>query len=62
VRPIAGKTMANVALVERDYPNLYKRFTALGPLMDKLGNGGKGIAWNTSHEVEGLRKLNGTVR
>ena len=59
--PIPGKTMANVALVERDYPNLYKRFTALGPLMDKLGNGGKGMSWETGHEVEGLRKLNGTV-
>jgi nitrate reductase alpha subunit len=61
IEPIPGKTMANVALVERDYPGLYKRFTALGPLMDKLGNGGKGIAWNTAHEVENLRKLNGTV-
>ncbi len=61
VLPIPGKTMANIALVERDYPNLYKRFTALGPLMDKLGNGGKGIAWNTEREVENLRKLNGTV-
>jgi len=59
--PIPGKTMANVALVERDYPNLYKRFTALGPLMDKLGNGGKGMSWETGHEVELLRKLNGTV-
>ena len=29
--------------------------------MDKLGNGGKGIAWNTEHEVELLGKLNGTV-
>ena len=35
---------------------LYKRFTALGPLMDKLGNGGKGITWNTEHEVEHLRR------
>ncbi|MFM5924668.1 MAG: nitrate reductase subunit alpha [Novosphingobium sp.] len=59
--PLPGKTMANVAVVERDYPNLYKRFTALGPLMDKLGNGGKGIGWNTAHEVENLRQLNGTV-
>ena len=50
-----------IAVVERDYPNLYKRFTALGPLMDKLGNGGKGISWNTEHEVELLGKLNGTV-
>ena len=61
VEPVPGKTMATVALVERDYPNLYKRFTALGPLMDKLGNGGKGIGWNTVTEVDNLRKLNGTV-
>jgi len=59
--PVPGATMASVAVVERDYPNLYKRFTALGPLMDKLGNGGKGIAWPTAQEVENLRKLNGTV-
>ncbi len=61
VEPVAGKTMPTVAVVERDYPNLFKRFTALGPLMDKLGNGGKGIAWNTEHEVELLGKLNGVV-
>jgi len=61
VDPIPGKTMATVALVERDYPNLYNRFTALGPLMEKVGNGGKGIGWNTNHEVDNLRKLNGTV-
>ena len=61
VEPLPGKTMPIVALVERDYPNLYKQFTALGPLMDKLGNGGKGISWNTEHEVELLGKLNGVV-
>ena len=48
-------------MVERDYPNLYKRFTSLGPLMAKLGNGGKGMSWNTEHEVELLKKLNGAV-
>ena len=46
--------MPSVTVVERDYPNVYKRFTAIGPLMAKLGNGGKGIAWNTEHEVEFL--------
>ena len=61
IEPIPGVTMANVALVERDYPGLYNRFTALGPLMEKLGNGGKGIGWNTDHEVDALRKLNGVV-
>ncbi|MFA7280852.1 MAG: nitrate reductase subunit alpha [Sterolibacterium sp.] len=59
---IPGKTAPAVAVVERDYPNVYKRFTALGPLMDKVGNGGKGIAWNTQEEVKGLRDLNGIVR
>jgi nitrate reductase alpha subunit len=48
-------------VVERDYPNLYRRYTALGPLMDKIGNGIKGIAWKTSHEVELLKALNGVV-
>ncbi len=59
--PIPGKTMPQIAVVERDYPNLYKRFTALGPLLTKLGNGGKGISWNTGHEVEALGRLNGVV-
>ena len=58
---IPGLTMPNFVVVERDYPNLYKKFTALGPLLDKLGNGGKGISWDTEHEVELLRKLNGVV-
>ena len=48
-------------MVERDYPNVYKRFTALGPLMDKAGNGGKGIGWNTQTEVRQLGELNGLV-
>jgi nitrate reductase / nitrite oxidoreductase, alpha subunit len=61
VEPIPGKTMPQVAAIERDYPNLYQRFTSLGPMMTKLGNGGKGIAWNTEHEVEFLGRLNGTV-
>jgi nitrate reductase alpha subunit len=61
VAPIPGKTMPQITVVERDYPNLYKQFTSLGPLMDKLGNGGKGMTWNTQHEVEFLRNLNGVV-
>jgi nitrate reductase alpha subunit len=61
VEPIPGKTMPQVTVVERDYPNLYKQFTALGPLMTKIGNGGKGISWNTEHEVDLLRALNGAV-
>jgi nitrate reductase / nitrite oxidoreductase, alpha subunit len=58
---VPGKTGPQMILVERDYPNTYKRFTALGPLMSKVGNGGKGITWNTADEVEALKALNGVV-
>jgi len=58
--PIPGRTMPAVAVVERDYPATYARFTSLGPLLEKLGNGGKGIGWNTQHEVQFLGQLNGT--
>ena len=58
---IPGKTAPQIGVVERDYPNVYKRFIALGPLMDKLGNGGKGIGWKTGTEVEQLGQLNGTT-
>lgn len=58
---IPGKTAPNYIAVERDYPNLYKRFTAVGPLMEKVGNGGKGIAWDTKTEVHHLQDLNGRV-
>jgi len=58
---IPGKTAPQISVVERDYPNLYRRFTALGSLMTKVGNGGKGLAWNTEHEVELLKQLNGEV-
>ncbi len=58
---IPGKTAPAYIAVERDYPNLYKRFTSLGPLMDKIGNGGKGISWDTKTEVHHLKALNGVV-
>ena len=53
-----GKTAPNIMVVERDYPNLYKKFTSVGPLLENMGNGGKGISWNTDEEVELLRQLN----
>ena len=61
-QPIPGKTMPSMVVVERDYPNLYKKFTSLGPLLDKLGNGGKGMSWDTKDEVEFLGNLNHRVR
>ncbi|MGV0998357.1 MAG: nitrate reductase subunit alpha [Fluviibacter sp.] len=59
---IPGKTMPNFVVVERNYQEIYEKFTSLGPLLDKLGNGGKGINWNTQHEVKLLGELNYKVR
>jgi len=55
---IPGKTAPHIMLVERDYPATWARFTSLGPLLDTLGNGGKGIGWNTEKEVDFLKQLN----
>ncbi|MFN3545846.1 MAG: nitrate reductase subunit alpha [Mesorhizobium sp.] len=56
---IPGKTAPAFIAVERDYPALYERFTSLGPKLDELGNGGKGISWNTLAEIDNLKALNG---
>ena len=56
---VPGKTAPNFVPVERDYAAVYDRFVALGPLLAKIGNGGKGISWNTEEEVERLGELNG---
>jgi len=62
IDPIPGRTMPAVSVVKRDYPHIFERFTALGSLMTDIGNGGKGIAWKTKHEVEALGALNGVHR
>ena len=59
-KPIPGKTMPNVSVIERDYPATFERFTSLGPLISELGNGIKGVNWQTAEEVEELANLNGT--
>ena len=58
---IPGVTAPKYIEVERDYADIYKKFTSVGPLLDKLGNGGKGIGWDTKVEVQHLRDLNGVV-
>jgi len=55
---LPGKTAPHIISVKRDYPATYERFTSVGPLLERLGNGGKGISWNTDKEVDLLRRLN----
>ena len=56
--PIPGKTMPALLEVRRNYPETYERFSSVGPLLDTIGNGGKGIGWQTQEEVELLGRLN----
>jgi nitrate reductase alpha subunit len=60
--PVPGKTMPKLVVVERDYPGVYEKWSALGPLVDELGIGAKGIAWKPLPEVADLASRNGVVR
>ena len=59
--PVPGKDMPHIMVVERNYPDTYKRFTSMGPLLATLGEGGKGISWKVQEELDYLKKLNGAV-
>ncbi len=59
---VPGKTMPKATVVERDYNNIYKKFTSLGPLIEKLGMGTKGIGWNAGTELETLKDLNDVIK
>jgi len=48
--PIPGKTMPNLAVVERDYPNLHNRFLSLGPEIAHLGAHGVHYEAGDVHE------------
>jgi nitrate reductase alpha subunit len=56
-----GKTMPNLVSVQRNYPATYTRMTSVGPLLGKLGNGGKGLSWNTEAELTALIAEHGTT-
>jgi len=40
---VPGKTAPAITVVERDYPNTYARFTALGPLMEKSATAARAL-------------------
>ena len=59
--PVPGKTLPLLKIVKRDFADTYRKFTALGPLLQKVGNSIKGIEWNTEEEYHELEKLNRTI-
>jgi nitrate reductase alpha subunit len=62
VEPIPGKTMPNIAIVERDYTKVYDRFIAVGPLVEKKPFGAHGWSWSAKEEYEELKEVLGVVK
>jgi nitrate reductase alpha subunit len=60
--PIPGKTMPNLAVVERDYGAVGEKMVALGPLADQLGVSQKGVTIKPEAEVALLKGICGTIR
>ncbi|MFV0437913.1 MAG: nitrate reductase subunit alpha [Desulfopila sp.] len=61
IEAIAGKTMPHLVVVERDFANVHKMMTALGPLVHRAGIGAKGVSWLGREEYDELAVLLGTV-
>ncbi|WP_068252409.1 nitrate reductase subunit alpha [Janibacter corallicola] len=61
VEPVPGKTLPVLAVVERDYPAIHAKMTAVGPLLEDLGMVTKGVRYDPTREVEELRRTNGAV-
>ncbi|WP_149205294.1 nitrate reductase subunit alpha [Actinotalea subterranea] len=60
--PVPGSTMPKLVVVERDYPSVAAKMTALGPLLDTLGTTTKAITYTVDKEIDYLRRKNGAVR
>jgi nitrate reductase alpha subunit len=59
--PVPGRTMPKLVAVERDYGAVAEKWSALGPLVEELGIGMKGVSWRPEPEVAELRERNGAV-
>jgi nitrate reductase alpha subunit len=59
--PIPGKTMPNLTVITRNFPDTYKMMTALGPLVEKIGVGSKGVSWSGKEEYKELKEMLGVV-
>ena len=60
--PVPGVTMPRLVTVERDYAAVAAKMAALGPLVETLGTGVKGVSWKPTAAVDLLGRTNGRVR
>lgn len=60
--PVPGKTMFNLKVIERNYADMHKMYSALGPnVVKERGVGTKGVKWSCAREYEVLKKILGRV-
>src|SRR5699024_9598820 len=60
-KPIPGKTMPQIHVVERDYRQVYDKMNALGPNVETKPLGANGISWSAKPEYDKLKKMSGTM-
>lgn len=60
--PVPGYNLGNLTVVERDYSQIYRKFTSVGPLADTKGIGNKGVSWKVNEETELLGRMHGRVK
>ncbi|KOR89548.1 nitrate reductase subunit alpha [Paenibacillus solani] len=59
VKPIPGKTMPNLSIVERDYTKIYDKYITLGPNLATGKVGAHGVSFSVAEEYEELKRING---
>jgi nitrate reductase alpha subunit len=59
--PVPGVTMPKFVPVVRDYPQVFRQMTSVGPLAGKLGLQWKGVSWQVGEPLHELGLANGTV-
>ena len=55
---LPGKTFPNISQIERDYSDVYRQYISIGPLVEKLGIGAKGVSWLCGEELNDLKSIN----
>lgn len=56
---IPGKTMPNIAFVERDYTKVYDKYITLGPNVSTGKVGAHGVSFSVAEEYEELKRIIG---
>ncbi len=59
VDAIPGKTMPNLTVVERDYTQIYRKYSSLGPLARENSIGANGVNFSVKEEYDALKHLVG---